>query len=487
MRNLLSTQHKRLLELIEYVYQNDGVFIYELCIHFKFSPKTIRNDISFINANFHPIHINVHHTNGISLVFPINYSIEHVYELVLDSSLEFSFLELLFLKKNLTLGTVANKLHSSPSTIRRLISKINNELKISTFSINTSPLKLIGNESDICNFYIHLFSEKYNSRKTPFTLMQSKTLDQLLQTLAKKKYFSWNFPDIEKLRIEIMVNIIRMQHNNEVTSAISLSEKNRADIRSVLTPAIKTLFKITFHIDLTEEVVARLFRSFLVNPFAFDTNTFNTLLETNAVVANTVTLFDKVVTNTANEFNIPLLNKKELLLNLYNINILQYGQPFILYDKCRFFIESIEKNNPEFIIFLKKQYKCVFHHTSMHQYELYSYLYFTIIHWLDLPLFLDKASPTLSVGMFFNTNTNHMLFMKNDIALKFREKLVVTLMDDLSIADFEKSKDSYDIIITNISGIQNNSNSILCFSINPTTTDWEDLYKLYLKIAYCMI
>lgn len=284
-----------------------------------------------------------------------------------------------------------------------------------------------------------------------------------------------------------MVNIIRMQHNNEVTSAISLSEKNRADIRSVLTPAIKTLFKITFHIDLTEEVVAHLFRSFLVNPFAFDTNTFNTLLATDSEVAKNVALFDKVVTNTANEFSIPLLNKKELLLNLYNINILQCGQSFILYDKCRFFIESIEKNNPEFIIFLKKQYKCVFHHTSMHQYELYSYLYFTIIHWLDLPLFLDKASPTLSVGMFFNTNTNHMLFMKNDIALKFREKLVVTLMDDLSIADFEKSKDSYDIIITNISGIQNNSNSILCFSINPTTTDWEDLYKLYLKIAYCMI
>lgn len=281
-----------------------------------------------------------------------------------------------------------------------------------------------------------------------------------------------------------MVNIIRMQNNNAITSSIPLSEKNRADIRNALTPALKTLFKITFHIDLTEEVVARLFRSFLVNPFAFDTNTFNTLLETNAVVANTVTLFDKVVTNTANEFNIPLLNKKELLLNLYNINILQYGQPFILYDKCRFFIESIEKNNPEFIIFLKKQYNCVFHHACLPQHELYSYLYFTVIHWLDLPLFLDKASPTLSVGIFLNTNINHMVFMKNEIALKFREKLVVIIMDDLSIAAFEKSKGCYDIIITNISGIQNNSNSILCFSINPTTTDWENLYKLYLKIAY---
>lgn len=152
--------------------------------------------------------------------------------------------------------------------------------------------------------------------------------------------------------------------------------------------------------------------------------------------AKIVSKFDEIITNTAIEFDIPLLNKKEILLNLYNVSILQYGQPFILYDKCRFFIESIEMKNPEFTDFLKRQYIEVFNQPKLLHYELYSYLYFTITHWQDLPRYLDKASPKLSVGLFFNTDIEHMEFIKNEIALRFQEKLVVQLVNDISLSAF---------------------------------------------------
>lgn len=485
MRKLLSIQQRRMLDIIEFLYSSDHFFIYELSDHFKCSPKTIRNDIHIINDFFYPVEIVTHQSKGISLQLPSNYSIEFVYEVILENSLEFTLLELIFFKKNLTVSKAADKLHSSPSTIRRLISKMNEALKDECISIHTFPIKMIGNEADICNFYVHLITEKYSSRKKPFSSLQLKALDQALLILAEKEKVSLNFPDIEKLRIWIMVNIVRMQ--NDPTGNIvfsSLNEEKATEIVNSLTPTHKITFKMIFRLELDVQVISRLFYVFLVKQFAFDATTFDVILNGDSNAAKIVSMFDEIITNTAIEFDIPLLNKKEILLNLYNVSILQYGQPFILYDKCRFFIESIEMKNPEFTDFLKRQYMDVFNQPKLMHYELYSYLYFTITHWQNLPSFLDRASPKLRVVLFFNTDIEHMEFIKNEIALRFQEKLVVQLVNDISLSTFKKNVPLYDIILTNISGIQNDLNNVLCFSINPKTNDWTNLYKLYLKIAF---
>lgn len=485
MRKLLSVQHSRFLDVIEYLHTKEYLFMYELSDHFKCSPKTIRNDIGVINEEFHPAEIIVHPSKGVFLHLPENYSIEYVYEVMLEKSLEFTLLELIFSEKNLTVSKVADKLHASPSTIRRVILKMNEALKDECISINTFPVKLVGKESDICNLYVYLITEKYSRRRKPFSVIQLKTIDQLLLMLATKVKVNLTFPDIEKLRIWVMVNIIRMQNEpSENIVSPDLNEEKIDEILSLLTIYHKKTFKLIFNLELNKQVIGRLFYVFLVKQFSFDITTFDTVLSDDSESAKVVAMFDGILTNTSLEFDIPLLNKKEVLLNLYNISILQYGRPFILYDKYRFFIDNIETENPEFICYIKNKFADIFNKPSLLQYELYSYLYCIITHWQDLPVFLDEVSPRVTVGIWFNTDVEHMKYIKNEIALRFQEKLVVKLIDDLSLSAFKKNTAAYDIVITNVSGIQNELNNVLCVSINLQTKDWSNLYKLYLKIAF---
>lgn len=204
-----------------------------------------------------PLHITTHNFDGIFLDIPQNYTVEYLYETILSNSTEFKIIETVFFDKTHTVDSLAEKLYLSTSTVRRLIKRINEALVSEDFSISLTPLKIVGNETNICNFIIYYISEKYTGRKKPFSRIQLNVLDKMFISATKSNGHTVNFPQIEKLRIWIMVIIIRLQNGNHTDVYTPFSED--VDLSALENPLFKNLFKLTFKVELTDEVIFRLF------------------------------------------------------------------------------------------------------------------------------------------------------------------------------------------------------------------------------------
>lgn len=101
-------------------------------------------------------------------MIPTNYSRTLIYSYILSDSLEFKLLETVFFLESFSTESLAEKLFISASTLRRLIKTMNKKLVKYNFYISSSPYKLIGSETAIRNFIIHLFFEKYSRQITLF-------------------------------------------------------------------------------------------------------------------------------------------------------------------------------------------------------------------------------------------------------------------------------------------------------------------------------
>ena len=478
MRKILSTHDLRVLHIVEYLHLHEQPSVSEICRFFNITSKTLRTDINFINEYCMPLHITTHNFDGIFLDIPQNYTVEYLYETILSNSTEFKIIETVFFDETHTVDSLAEKLYLSTSTVRRLIKRINKALVSEDFSISLTPLKIVGNETNICNFIIYYISEKYTGRKKPFSRIQLNVLDKMFISATKSNGHTVNFPQIEKLRIWIMVIIIRLQNGNHTDVYTPFSED--VDLSALENPLFKNLFKLTFKVELTDEVIFRLFYPFINENFAVNQQTLTSMVQKKPEVAEKVTALRTLLDNIALKMNIPQPNQNEVLLNLYNISIFQYGKPYILYNRYQYFVDSIEKDYPEFIAVFKEELsKSNLGELETHTINSFAYTIFT--NWQNLMLELEKLAPKMSVGLFFNTDVEHMRMLKDKITYLFNNNLESTIIMDLSLKSFTKHAQKYDIVLTNITGLHVNNVPVFCVPVFPTTKDWVVIHNYYEK------
>lgn len=483
MRSILSTSQKRQLNIIERIYDEESISINKLSKILHVSEKTIRQDIQDLNNLIKPSQISISPILGLSLKTISEMSIESIYSLFLFNSIEFEIIEKIFFKKFLSLDTLAESLFISVSTLRRLILNINKSLHNIHFRIDPKTLDLIGNETQICNFMIHYFDEKYRDSFMIFPKIQLNVLDKLFLTFFKQEQIDINYPDLEKLRNWSMVILTRIKNGHRFSYTKEKHDKLPKKIISNL--LIKSLFKAVFSITLTPDVFYQTFYYF------FNTNyckTFEQLKELSAKddeIAEFIDALNLMLESVASNLSIELTKKEKLILDLFNADALYYGKSYILYDKNQANIESITHDYSNFYQFLKKEIaqNPFIKQKNWGRDAINTFFYMLITHWPNLAHSIENKIPVFSVAMFFNTDIEHVIMLQDRLSYYFRHRMKFTIVNSLTITDLKNSINQFDILLTNIFNLDMHNVRIIVLPLALKPCHFKIIDNAYIELV----
>lgn len=480
LRSILNKNLLRQLELLEVLYKEGSwVTLDNIAQKLKCSERILRDDIKLINHEFEPFQIETS-VKGLILTYPSHYSADYIYQKVLSLSPEFSFIERIFFDEKYNLETMAEELFISPSTLRRIITKLNKFFERHKVKILTNPCKITGNESNIRSIMIQFFYEKYGVTHSPFKDSQVKILDQLFMYVAQKNNIKLNFPDLIRLRYWIMVNIIRLKNNH--LRRITEDIPNNIDLSILENKSFCRLFKSTFHLDFSQENVHQLFYIFFNNKYAFTYEQLEYMIKNKS--NNAWIVVPKIInllSNLSNKLKIPIENKQKIILEIYNLQNMFFVTDSILNDKRRCFSDYTSHEFSCFVLILKKELKRFKFHENFKWHSNYfiETLYILIVNWTSLSSSLKDKVPSINVGIFCDSDIEHTVFIQNILNYQFGHFIRSYVIDTFCINSFKNVAKNYDLIITNISGLHNIQTSLICINTIPSS---QDLNKVQKKI-----
>ncbi|PNK46109.1 hypothetical protein CBR59_30185 [Bacillus thuringiensis] len=481
MRLLLNKNLLRQLHLLEKLYEKDGwVTLNVIAQTLNCSERVLQDDIKLINEEFKPFQIETSQ-KGVRLTYPLHYSVDFIYQKVLSLSPEFLFLERIFFEEKYDIETMADELYVSSSTLRRIITKLNTFFNRYEITIETNPCRIVGNEQNIRSIMVHYFYEKYGVTPIPFEDAQIKVLDQFFLHVFQTNQIQLNFPDLVRIKYWTMVNVIRLQHHHMKT--ISEYMPAHLDVSILHNASFRQLFQDTFHLEFNKETIQQLFSILLNNQYAFSYEQLERMVQqkTNQawiVVPRIIDLLD----NLSNKLNISIQNKEKVILELYNLQNMNYGQSFILHDKRRLFSEHLSHEFSYFVSLLKKELtKFRFHEDFKWNANFFTEtLYILIIHWTNLLSALKYKVPILHVGIFCDADIEHTEFIQNIMEYQFGHLIKPYIIEEFTLCSFKEVSKKYDFIITNISGMRYISTPLICVNTIPLS---HDLRKVQKKIS----
>lgn len=476
MRNLLNKQSLRQLELLEYLYDNSWTTLDAACQTLGYSKMSIRNDIQFLNQASKNFTIKTSKKQGILLSFPINYSRTCIYSFVLTNSIEFKLLETIFFNETHSSESLAAELYISVSTLHRLIKNLNKKLSFLNFSISCIPHKLIGSEMAIRNFMIQLIIEKYSHANYPFSNAQESLLEKMFMFIEVRSCFSLNYSDIDKLKIWTIVTIIRIK--NKHTIQFSDTNPNRSFNNLLSNRMIVLDFKKHFNLKLTKPLLNQLLILFSNDRYARNPLQLESIKIKNSRNWHLYDKCKRLLILISDDIGVKIPNFEHVLLHLFNEINMYYGQNHLLFDKKKDFIRNSISQNVVFYKCFLQNYQKIFTTYNTSESQLYNLCYCLLIHWKQLIIELEKKNPCTTIGIFFNSDLEHMNLLCEYIQSKFNQECIVTVIHQRSITQLKKNASQYDIIITNIDGIILPKTPIYCCSLLPTIDDLAVIGKL---------
>lgn len=479
--NLLSKQDKRYLKILESLFFKESSNLNDLIALTKNSRKTIREDIQIINSFIKPATIETS-LDGCQLKYPNNIGIDFIYSCILKNSVEYTLLEMIFFEKKDSLEDYANELYLSTSTVRRIINNMNKSVKRYQFQISSGNPTLIGNEANICNTMINFFKEKYITLDYPFSPLQKKALNRLIEYALKKQPQFINFSDIEILKLVILVSLSRIQRHHFIENEL---QSKLPDIMPKILDdkLLKTLFKSVFRIELSHKNLVHLFYPFINGNFATNFEQAIEISNNNSVMKNYMTDIHKYLDSLASELDISIKNKNKVVLEIFNLITLNYGNDYLLFDKKKLFLNNFSKHSPYVTRLLYENIDKYFSTPEkITENDKTQLIYILVVHWDELSSKLYSFNPIFNAGIFMNWDTEHSQFIANILSQHFIGRINFKPIVGKKINDIYTEFKKYDFIVTNISNMKYTNKPIIICNEYPSTDDLFNISSFYSEL-----
>lgn len=463
MRNLLSKNEKKLLEVIEMIEENKIYTFKYLEEQLNINTRTLNGLIETFNINYFPLKIFKNDSGQIIIQDKYNFSIKYIYAKTLSMSTEFNILEWLFFR-SLSLDQLTEKAHMSPSTLRRTIKRMNSILIKEGFYIESSPFRIVGNEKSICNFIVHYIIEKYEDETLFFKKRDLSFANQLLEITTRLKNISLTHTDRQRVIIWVLTALKRSEQRKPTSNKTISDEEN-----------IFILLKKMFKIEIQNNEYIQVLNSIFQERINID---YQSLLENSKKDRNIsvkLTVVEKILKSVCEIFRIPPpTSKKKLIEHLYFITEIQFGKSYVLFNKDYIFYKRmVAEVSPKFKL-LHEAIKCAFSESEipLEEHQILSYLYNMIINWDDFLYQIINSKKKISIGIFFRTDFKYAEIVKEFINYKLPD------MFDIEILANPKKAKNVELIITDYSSFESKINvySLVGF---PSINDLDWLVKFY--------
>lgn len=483
MFHILSNRDQRYLLILETLFNSHSQTLGHLAKLTETSKRNLQNDITTINEFIDPMYIATSLKEGCTLIYPDTISIDYLYQCILKNSLEFSLFEAVFFEKKERLEDYADYLFISVSTLKRMIQKINKAIAHLNFQITTGPVQLVGNESLITSTMIMYFLERYRFDKLPFSRIQMKTLDTLISSVIRKQEKFYNFPDLLLVKLILLVAIVRLQHHH--LGKLDLTIPEEFDISFANNFFLRQAFKSIFRIELDKQTLIRLFYPFITGKFAFDYDHLMSLAQDNPETLRAVTLMDDFLQSLSQEFQLPLANKEQLLLELFNVYHLNVGESYLLYNKKKVFLDNFLENAPQVTDFLARSIQKASNldkNFEAHEIEQLAYIFIT--HWDGFAKSINKLKQRFSIGVFMDSDFEHSEFIAATLNDRFKDELEFQVIQAATVTEFLAEANNFVFVITNMSDFPSKSVPLLCIQLYPSSKDFQRIADFYSTITY---
>lgn len=482
LRRILAPARQRQLWFIEtLIAKDDWITLSSISETIGCSERVLKNDIADLNVLFAPFVIDTSRKNGIRIEYPINYSIDYIYTVFLQESIEFKLLEMLFSARDVSEADIYEALYISDSSLKRMINRINLTLEEHSIYITTKPYNLEGNELSIRNFITHYYGEKYPRGNLPYTTEQLEFITTLFKRFAAKIDITLNYPDVNQLRAATLANIIRMQQDYQLPGITATPSFEWVITELLEKPEIVHRFLQLFEIVLTPDSVREILFIFSKPDFVFNApHLKKKVLAQPDTIGVTVTHIESFLTDLSNDLQIPIDDIEKLTFEIFNITVWSSGLNYILFDKKKTFLQYV---STEYTLFVNKVKAALPQLIFISDYRwkeasFNEFLYTIMIHWQNLTTHLIERIVPIKVGVFCDFDEEHSHLIIDILNHHFGAHVNSQVLQSLEEEEALIESADYDVILTTISNMSFQSKHTICINSIPTIHDWKTLQKI---------
>lgn len=482
MKEILSTKSKRQLELMELLIDNEWVSFNIASIQLSAPVKTIKSDSMELNTIFAPTSIETSKKYGIRLTVDPTFSKATIYQKFLVNSIEFQLIEKIFLHNFSTINDLADDLYTSISTIKRLVSRINQTLQLSGFVINLKKMQLVGDAHSICNFMEYYFCEKYSVSERLLTPIQLNVLDKIIMHISNQvsTYQSINdigFSSLNQIRFSVFTAINLLNNNDE--NVISIDKNYTVPFGDKST--IYFEFYRQFSFALSSSNIDKLFSLYYNENFVASYDTLKKLITKNR---HHYLKYEKIIIliqNLEKRIDSQCSSFEKVVLDLYNIEFQVTGRTHILYDRNKEFYNNLKITYGNFPVEITDFLKAIFYNSPNKDCLIYEAIFILFSKYPEFLLCLEQATPTMKACLLLNTGSSYMTMISKQIAYYLKGRFSCTPLNITSLDELEKSINTYDCVITNIPDIQLPNHPIVVIPLVPDAKSFDKLMFVYEK------
>ncbi|MGX6961448.1 helix-turn-helix domain-containing protein [Vagococcus xieshaowenii] len=454
MRELLGDKDNRRLQVIEAIYLNPGMSIEQIADKLTLTSMQVQIDIGFLNKPLTPLEIEVTKDKKCFLHIPQHLSSKVIYQVFLEHNLNFKLLEAILYKEYEHYEELANELFISQATLKRTISFVNGCFKPHGISIKSRPVRIEGNEANIRAFYLFYLQERYPDDQYPFEeRIQIFSKDLVNLFIEKFPSDMFNYASKTRMKRYVAVSLLRETKHHEFEH-----EAIPKDLEDLVEDEInryvnKEKFEYIFKMPLTPQLYQGLFLQYINYRHAFSIRDYR---ERISLVSENHEIFEGIkqtVEAISQQFDITLSNKDSLLIRLYNV--MSIGAhltitPYVIYPNRKIFLlfsQSLKATILDTSKALFNQYIPMV--AGQNEAYFYEFLYLLVTHW---PNFYQKITNQVSpchVGLFFNSDVEHMYYTKANLEFIFGKKINVTIIESDSLEELSEKSNRVDLLIIN--------------------------------------
>ncbi|EJR89810.1 BglG family transcription antiterminator [Bacillus cereus] len=453
----------------------------ELSRELDCSEKTVRKDVRMIISTLpEEWQIKSVKGRGIFLHKLDNVSTSMLHSLFIETTLSFQVLKNLFYEQVQTLSELADKLYIHPSSLYKVLIRVEEELALFKLEIKKRPLKIKGWEVQIRLFYYNFFFKLYGMKDWPFSYCKLDDLlgytdeikdcsDSHLSPESKQKYTFLLAIIIKRIQQGHIVKIdeqlfLTIKENYMFQEVSKMCSKIQRDYGIVIPTSEKiflTLALTKCHFLCTErESIKKLkLKNFYKKTLDIHNylHSFIQLLETELdeslqddqeLLFAFITYFEKI----------------ELLMKIPNNLVFQFHQKTDLYIHNTY--PATYKGIQKVLEKLEKKYDI---------YSLSGETIETLTIQVQASL-LRKRRTVKRIFVVTGEGNDWRRYLSAQIEQTFPQRLIVVqspmgVVNDRSIQDY-----SIDFVVTDIP-LEVQNVPVLLISTVPTKRDWDTLYK----------
>ena len=408
MRNLLSSKEKRQLELMEFLVTSDEwTHLKNLAEKFICTERILKQDLAELREIFPQITIHSS-TNGIKAKFD------------------------------------------------RIVSKIVKEMNPHyQISIQLTPVSITGNEIDIRYFYAQYFSERYHFLEWPFSDFDEEDLNDFAKYFYAPTNYPMGFAIFHMYKWMIMIGIYRVKNQHFVPIPDNFYDEvfplyeQLPDLEEKL-----TYFSNKFQIEITPEILAQIFISFIQESIFLSPEEFYHSLNDSDYAQKSYRLLDEMLSKIENRIHIQFHNRNDLIWYMHNTVHLERQETFtdpLLFNQKQKTIQNFEFHFSEVFQIMKEeivQYLKIMNRT--HTPEHINHLMYTLFtHGEDTAVQLLMNRPPVKVLVISNFDHALSITLTKILSYYCNNRFIFENWTQVDLSTEILNQTDYDIIVAN--------------------------------------